>query len=341
MNKNEGRVETSAKMQWHRKVQIVIHVIAALFACVWMAPTTVTAQNYPSRPIRFIVPFPPGGGTDVLTRTLATALSENLQWRIVVDNRPGAAGSVGMDVAAKATPDGYTLVMGEASDLAIFPTLFAKLPYDPVRDFQPITLVGSTELVLVVAADKPYRSMGDLMAAAKSKSLTMASAGSGGISHLVGEMLKQRAGIELLHVPYKGAAPAMAEVLAGHVDLYFAVIPAALGLIKNGRLRPLAVTTAKRASALPDIPTIAEAGYSGFDASAWYGVLVPAGTPAAIVSRLNADITRVLQMPQTRARFEANGVTVQGGSPERFKTFIVSEIAKWGEAVKKSGARID
>ena len=340
MNKSEARVET-AKMKCCREVKIVLHAILALSACALMTPTTVAAQNYPSRPIRFIVPFPPGGGTDVLTRTLATALGENLQWKIVVDNRPGAAGSVGMDVAAKATPDGYTLVMGEASNLAIFPALFAKLPYDPVKDFQPITLVGSTELVLVVAADKPYKSLSDLMAAAKSKPLTMASAGSGGISHLVGEMLKQRAGIQLLHVPYKGAEPAMADVLAGHVDLYFAVVPAALGLIKNGRLRPLAVTTAQRASALPDVPTVAESGYSNFDASAWYGVLVPAGTPAAIVSRLNADITRVLQMPQTRARFEANGVAVQGGSAERFKTFIVSEIAKWGQAVKLSGAKID
>jgi tripartite-type tricarboxylate transporter receptor subunit TctC len=328
-------------MQWCGKLKIVIHTIVALWAFALVTSTTVSAQAYPSRPIRFIVPFPPGGGTDVLSRTLATALTENLQWRIVVDNRPGAAGSLGMDVAAKATPDGYTLVMGEASNLAIFPTLFAKLPYDAVKDFQPITLVGSTELVLVVAADKPYKALGDLIAAAKSRKLTMASAGSGGISHLVGEMLKPRAGIELLHVPYKGAAPAMADVLAGHVDLYFAVIPAALGLIKNGRLRALAVTSAQRASALPDIPTIAESGFPKFDATAWYGVLVPSGVPSAIVAQLNADITRVLQMPQTRARFEANGVTVQGGSAERFRTLIVSEIAKWGAAVKASGAKID
>jgi tripartite-type tricarboxylate transporter receptor subunit TctC len=341
MNRNEDGFEGSVTMRRFRNATIVIHAIFALCAAALAAPATVAAQNYPARPIRFIVPFPPGGGTDVLTRTLASALTDNLQWRIVVDNRAGAAGSVGVDLAAKSPPDGYTLVMGEASDLAIFPTLFAKLPYDPVKDFQPITLVGSTELVLVVAADKPYKSFADLIAAAKSRPLTMASAGSGGVSHLVGEMLKRRVGIDLLHVPYKGAAPAMADVLAGQVDLYFAVVPAALGLVRNGRLRALAVTTARRAAALPDVPTIAESGYSNFDASAWYGVLVPAGTPSAIVSQLNADITRVLQLPQTRAKFEANGVNVQPTSPEQFRKLIVSEIAKWGQAVKDSGAKID
>ncbi|MSQ55472.1 MAG: tripartite tricarboxylate transporter substrate binding protein [Betaproteobacteria bacterium] len=313
----------------------------ALCALLLAAPAAVLGQAYPSKPIRFIVPNPPGGGTDTLTRVIANKLNETLQWQIVVDNRPGAGGNVGLDAAAKSAPDGYTIAMGESSNLAINPALYAKLPYDPARDFAPIALIGSVPLVLVVAPNRPLDSIAAAAAAAKVKPLAFASAGNGTVGHLVGELWKRAAGVELLHVPYKGAAPAMTDLMGGQVDLFFASLPAAAPLIKAGKLRALAVTSAQRAPSLPDVPTLAESGYRDFSAGAWYGVLVPAGTPAAIVARLNAEINRALQAPDMRTRLANDGVDARGGTPEEFAAFLEGERVKWARAVRDSGAKID
>lgn len=299
------------------------------------------AQAYPNKPIRFIVPNPPGGGTDAIARAIANQMRETLQWQVVVDNRAGAGGGVGLDLAAKSPADGYTIVLGESSNLAINPALYNKLPYDSIKDFQPVILIGYVPLVLVVSTKAPYQSLADVITAAKLKPLSMASSGNGTVGHLVGEMLKKRAGVEMLHVPYKGAAPAITDLLGGQVDIYFASLPSAVSHIKNGSLRALAVTTVARASSLPEVPAIAESGYREFDASAWYGILAPAGTSESIVSRLNADIMRVMQLPQMRARFLTDGVEVLGGAPERFGSFIATERTKWAEVVKSSGAKID
>jgi tripartite-type tricarboxylate transporter receptor subunit TctC len=296
---------------------------------------------YPAKPIRFIVPNPPGGGTDALSRTLAGKMSEVLQWQIVVENRPGAGGNVGLDAAAKSAPDGYTLVMGESSNLAINPYLYSKMPFDPVTDLAPVALIGEVPLVLVVAADKSLDSLPAIVTLARSARLSFASAGNGTVGHLVGEMWQRRAGVTLLHVPYKGAAQAITDLIGGQVDLFFASLPSALPLIRSGKLRALAVTSAARATQLPDVPTVAESGYPEFDASPWYGVLVPAGTPSSIVQRLNAEITRLLQTPELRARYASDGVEVRGGSSEAFGAFMASERTKWFKAVKDSGAKLD
>jgi tripartite-type tricarboxylate transporter receptor subunit TctC len=317
-------------------------LLHALCGCLLLAiPATASTQNYPDRPIRFVVPNPPGGGTDVLTRVVATKLAETLQWRLIVDNRPGAGGNIGLDLAAKSAPDGYTIVMGETSNLAINPALYSKLPYDSRKDFAPIALIGSVPLVLVVNSNKPYRSLADVVAAAKTSQLSFASAGSGTVGHLVGELLKRTAGIDLLHVPYKGAALALTDVVGGQVELFFASLPSAAPQVKAGRLRALAVTTAQRAQAMPELPTVAESGYRGFEASPWYGVLAPAGTPAAIVARLNTEITRVLQTPDIKARLTTDGVEIRGGSPEQFAALIKNELSKWAKVVNDSGAKVD
>lgn len=312
-----------------------------LCASLAAAPCVGLAQTYPSKPIRFIVPNPPGGGTDTLSRTIANKLGDLLQWQMVVDNRPGAGGNVGLDAAAKSPPDGYTIVMGESSNLAINPALYSKLPYDPSRDFAPIALIGSVCLVLVVASNRPFDSLDVLIASAKARPLSFASAGNGTVGHLAGEIWRRASGIELLHVPYKGAAPAMTDLMGGQVDLFFASLPAAAPLVKSGKLRALAVTSAARAVSLPEVPTVAESGLRDFDSSAWYGVLAPRGTPPAIVARLNTEINRLLKEPDVRARLTNDGVTIGGGTPEQFAAFIESERIKWAQAVKNSGAKVD
>ena len=313
----------------------------AVLASLLLASLAASAQSYPSKPIRFIVPNPPGGGTDILSRTLATKLSETQQWQVVVDNRPGAGGAIGLDAAAKSPPDGYTIVMGETSNLAINPALNPKLPYDPQKDLAPVSLIGSVPLVLVVATEKPYKTLAEVIAGAKRGSLTFASSGNGTVGHLSGEILKRAAGIDLVHVPYKGAAPAMTDLIGGQVDLYFASLPSAVPHMRNGKLRAVAVTTSQRATSLPEIPTIAESGYRDFSTSAWYGVLAPSGTPPAILKRLNEAILQVVQLPDVRARLANDGVEIQAGPPERFAELISAELNKWAKAVKESGAKVD
>jgi tripartite-type tricarboxylate transporter receptor subunit TctC len=307
----------------------------------WRALAQVAAAAWPDRPIRFIVPSPPGGGTDTLTRLVANALTQARQWQFVVDNRAGAGGNIGMDVAAKSVPDGYTIVMGESANTAINPSLYSKMPFDAAKDVVPVALVGTVPLVLVVAPGRSLDSPAAIVAAAKSRSLTFASSGNGTVGHLVGEIWKRDASIELLHVPYKGGGPVMTDLIGGQVDLHFASIPAAAALVKAGKIKPLAVTTMQRSSVLPDVPTLAEVGFPGFDYRVLYGVLAPTGTPADVVTRLNAEINRVLQAPDVRASLAQNGVEPGSGTATEFGAFLDRERTKWARVVKASGARVD
>ncbi len=301
------------------------------------------AQAYPAKPIRMIVPFPPGGGTDIAARTIANKLSEDVKWTFVVENKPGAGGNLGVEQAVKSPADGYTLVIGQTSNLAINPALYAKLPYDPLRDLIPVALIVSAPVVFVVAASSRYTSLGDLLAAAKTDpgGVTFASPGNGTVSHLAGELLQRAAGVKLTHVPYKGASQALTDTLGGQVQSFMSSVPSALSQIKAGRLRAIAVSSATRARELPEVPTIAEAGYKGFEASTWYGLLAPAGTPAPIIARLNAEVNRVLKTPEVRERLAAEGGEALGGSPEQFASFLKAEHAKWGRVVKESGAKAE
>ncbi len=314
----------------------------ALMLVALIAPSAVLAQAWPAKPIRLIVPFPPGGGTDVVSRTLAERLGPALKTTVVVDNRPGAGGNVGLDVAAKAPPDGYTIAMGQTSNLAINPTLYSSLPFNPAKDFAPIALIAGQPMVLVVAKDAPWKTLADIVAAAKEKSgLTMASAGNGTVGHLAGEMFARRAGIKIIHVPYKGAAPALTDLMGGQVAIFFASAGAVVGQLEGGRVRAIAVTSAHRMKKLPNVPTVAESGFPGFEASDWKGLVAPAGTPAAIVARLNAEVVNALHSPEVAARLAAEGSEPIGGSAEMFAEYIRDEGNKWSTIVRESGAKVD
>jgi len=303
----------------------------------------VMAQAYPAKPIRLIVPFPPGGGTDIAARTIANKLTDSVKWTFVVENKPGAGGNLGVEQAVRSPADGYTLVVGQTSNLAINPTLYAKLAYDPLRDLSPVALIVSAPVVFVVAANSRYASLGDLLAAAKTDpgGVTFASPGNGTVSHLAGELLQRATGVKLTHVPYKGAAQALTDTLGGQVQSLMSSVPSALSQIRAGRLRAIAVTSAKRTPELPDAPTIAESGYRGFEANTWYGLLAPAGTPAPIIARLNDEVNRVLRTPEVRERLASEGGEALGGSPEQFASFLKAEHAKWGRIVRESGARAE
>ncbi|GEP56899.1 Bug family tripartite tricarboxylate transporter substrate binding protein [Reyranella soli] len=321
-----------------------MHRIASLLlAALALAelPVAAQAQAWPDKPIRFIVPSPPGGGTDSLTRLLANKLGETLKWQMVVDNRPGAGGNLGLDIAAKATPDGYTIVMGESSNLAINPYLYRKLPFDPAKDVAPVVLLGTVPLVLVVSANAPFDSLKALVDASKKKQLTFASSGNGTVGHLVGEMWKRAVGSDMMHVSYKGAGPVVIDLVGGQVDLHFASLPAALPLIGSGKLRALATTSAERLPSLPNVPTLVEAGFPGFDYYVFYGVLVPAGTPDAIVGKLNTEIDRAIEAPDMRKNLAERGVDVRAGTVQQFDAFLAKERAKWSVAVKESSATVD
>ena len=316
-------------------------VLGLCLALPW-AGAALAQGAYPAKPIRFIVPWPPGGGTDILSRLVTNKLSEKLGWQIVVDNKPGAGGNIGLDAAAKATADGYTLVMGQTSNLAINPALYGKLPYDPIRDFVPITLVSSVPIVVTVGAKSPYASLKDLVAAAKAQpdQLVFASPGNGTVAHLSGELLQRVAGAKFIHVPYKGAAQAMPDLIGGRVHFYMSSLETAMPQIKGGNIRALAVTAAKRSPSLPDVPTTAELGYKGAEASTWFGVLAPAGTPAAVVTRVNQEIVRVLQLPDVKDKMVDGGGDVATG-PAAFAALLKSDLPRWARIVKESGAKAD
>ncbi len=297
--------------------------------------SVAAAQNYPNKPIRLIVPFPAGGGTDFLARVVANKLSETLKWVIVVDNRPGAGGNIGVDAVAKAPADGYSIVMGQTSNLAINPTLYSKLPYDPLKDLMPVVLVADAPLGMVVSSQSPYKSLADIVAAAKAKpgDLTYASPGNGTVAHLAFELFQDAAGIKLTHIPYKGAAQAMPDVMGGAVALYMSSMPTVLPHVKNGKLRPIAVLTGT--------PRVAESGYKDFQAITWFGFLVPAGTPQEIVTRLNTEVNKVLKMPDVAKKIATEGGGTLGGTPEQFALLLKDDLVKWGKVVKNAGVKLD
>jgi tripartite-type tricarboxylate transporter receptor subunit TctC len=315
-------------------------IIAALAFS--LCATAVAAQDYPTKPIKLVVPFPPAGGTDIMSRVVAQKLTDANKWTIVVDNRPGAGGNIGVDAAAKSAPDGYTLVMGQTSNLAINPSLYKDLPYDPLKDLAPVVLVGEGPIALAVRNESPLKSVADLVAAAKAKpdAITMASPGSGTVAHLSGVRLMQAAGVHFEHIPYKGASAAIPDLLGGNVDFYVSSVPSVQGQVAAGRLRVLAVTSKRRSPILPNVPTVGET-YPGFQAVTWFGILAPAGTPAPIVAKLNAEINKALQDPAVRKSIEKEGGEVIGGTPQQFADLMKAEHAAWSTVVKASGAKVD
>jgi tripartite-type tricarboxylate transporter receptor subunit TctC len=302
--------------------------------------STAFAQAWPAKPIRMVVPFPAGGGTDILSRELTNKLAG---YNFVIDNKPGAGGNLGVDAAAKSPADGYTLVMGQTSNLAINPTLYARLPYDPLKDLTPVSLVASSPLVIVASASSPFRTLEDVVKEAKAHpgSINFASSGNGTVAHLATESFQKRAGIRLVHVPYKGASQGATDVISGAVQLYVSSVPTLIGHIRSGKMRAIAVTSAKRVGDLPEVPTIAESGYKGFEAVTWFGILGPANLPKDIVAKLNADIGKALKDPELKKQFDAQGADILGGTPEQFARLIRDDITRWGTVVKESGAKID
>jgi tripartite-type tricarboxylate transporter receptor subunit TctC len=298
------------------------------------------APDYPIRPIRLISPFAPGGGNDIVSRTIGVPLSRDLGQSVVVDNRPGANTIIGMELVAKAAPDGYTMIM-TSSTQAINATLYPKLPYDSIKDFSPVSLVGASPLVVAVPAASPITGIPGLIAAAKAKpgELSYPSAGTGNATHLGGELFGAMAGVRLLHVPYKGAAPGINDLIAGRLELVFGTSPSVMPHVRSGRLRALATTGAKRSLVVPDAPTVAEAGVPGYEATTWYGVLVPGATPRAIVTRLNQAIVATLAGPEVRERLVAQGVDPVGNAPEEFAAYLRSEIVKWANVIKAAGVK--
>jgi len=301
------------------------------------------AQEYPNKPIRLVVPFPPGGGTDVLAREAAVKVAANTGWNIVTENRPGSGGNIGVDAVAKSAPDGYSLVLGQTSNLAINPTLYSRLPYDPEKDLSAIGLIADAPLVLVVPANSPLKSFDDMIAAAKAKPglLNYASSGNGTVAHLAAVQLQNAAGIQLTHIPYKGAAQASNDLIGGQIDMYLSSVPTLIGHVRNGKMRALAVTSAQRVPDMPDVPTIAERGYPGFEAVTWFGLAAPVGTPKEIVQRLNDEFNKALKAQDLSVKYQEQGARVLTSTPEEFARLIHDDRVRWGRIVKDSGARVE
>ena len=316
------------------------HLFAALIMC---AVSSAHAQNYPSKSIRFVVPFAPAGGSDLVARTVAMKITEALGQTVIVDNRAGAAGSIGADIAAKSPPDGYTLLLGSNGPLAINPSLYAKLPYDAARDFAPVSLVTVMPFLLVTHPSLPVKSVKDLIALAKAKpgQLNYGSPGNGSTTHLANELLKSMTGMQITHIPYKGVAPAATDLVSGQVQMMSGDLSTLLPHVHSGRMRGIAVTGARRSPLLPDMPTIAESGVPGYEASGWFGVLVPAGTPQSIVERLNSAMIRGLAAADARDRLKAFGGEVATGTPEQFAAHIRTEAAKWSKLIRALGLRAE
>jgi len=306
-------------------------------------PVLAKAWPAPGKPIRMLVGFPPGGSTDLLARNLGNKLAEQMGTQVIIDNRAGAAGNVAAELAARANPDGYTLLMATVSSHAINPALYRKIPYDPIKDYAPVSLVASYPLILAVHPAVGVKTVKELIALARQRpgQLNFASSGNGSPGHLAGEMFKMMAGIEITHVPYKGGAPSAAAVLGNEAQLTFATLPAMIGHIKGGKLLGPAVTTSKRSAAVPDVPTIAESGVPGFAVSSWAGIVAPAGTPREVIRRLNDEIVKALNAPDLRDRLASEGAEPVGGTPEAFLAFIKSELAQWGNVVRKAKAQVD
>jgi tripartite-type tricarboxylate transporter receptor subunit TctC len=320
-----------------------LRTIVLLGALASIAVHDAAAQDYPVKSVRLVIPFAPGGSNDILGRLIAARLGETLGQQVVADNRPGAGGSIGAELAAKAAPDGYTLVIGHIGTLAVNPTLYRKLGYNPVTDFQPISLIAKVPNIMVVHPSLPVKSVKDLIALAKGKpgALVYGSGGSGGAGHLATEYFKLMAKIELVHVPYKGTGPALIDLLAGQTQLVFAGVPGIVTHVRSGRLRPLGVSTVSRLAVFPDVPTIAEAGVPGYEATQWYGILAPAGTPRTVVDKLNREIVTGLKSKQLHERLVADGSEPFSSTPEEFASFIKMEIARWAPVIKTAGIRAE
>ena len=321
----------------NRIVKGLVALMLAAFA------STANAQAWPAKPIKWIVPFAPGGTTDILARTIGEKLARALGQPVIIENKPGAGGGVGAEFTAKAPPDGYTIMGGTISTHAINASLYKSLPYDPVKDFVPITLIVRLPNMLVVNPDVPAKNVAELIALLKANpaKYTFASSGNGTSQHLSGELFKAMAGVEMQHIPYKGSPPALQDVVSGQVTMTFDNITTAWPLAKAGKLRALAVTTAKRASIAPDVPTLAESGLPGYEVGSWQGVFAPAGTPPEIVKRLNAEIVKIINLPDVKEKLLGLGAEPVGNTPEEFAVLVKAEIVKWADVVKKSGASID
>jgi len=314
---------------------------AALALAASLSPAL--AQNYPTKTIRMIVPFPPGGTTDILARVAGQKITEAFGQQVIIDNRPGAGGNIGTELVAKAAPDGYTLLTDPGSTLTINPSLFAKLSYDVLKDFAPVTIIAAVPNLLVVHPSLPVKSVKELITLAKARpgQLNYASTGAGQSTHLSMELFKTMAGINVVHIPYKGSSPALVDLLGGQVSLMFDNMPSSLPHVKAGKLRALAVSTLKRSPAMPQLPTVAESGLPGFEVSVWFGVLAPAGTPREIVNKLNGAIVRSLQSPDVHERLAGQGAEPIGNTPEQFTAQMQRDLVKWAKVVRDSGAKLD
>ena len=322
---------------------IIRALLAAAMAWLALNASAQGAATYPTKPIKIVVPFPPGGATDILARAIGAELQKAFGQTVLIENKAGAGGNPGADMVAKSPPDGYTLVMATVGTHGINMSLYSKMPYDAVKDFEPITLVAGVPNLLVVHPSVAAKNVAELTALAKAQpgKLNVASSGNGTSIHMAAELYKVMAGVDILHVPYKGSSFAVTDLLGGQVQLMFDNMPSALPHVKAGKLRALAVTSPKRSSALPDIPTMDEEGLKGFDATSWFGLLAPAGTPKDIIAKLNAAAVKALATPEMRERLASQGAEAVGNTPEQFGAFIKAEIEKWAKIVKASGARVD
>ncbi len=313
-------------------------VLLALFAA-----ATAFAQTYPVKQVRLIVPFPAGGGSDVIGRIVAQKLGDRFGQQVVVDNRAGAGGSIGTEAAAKAAPDGYTVVLASTSEIAINPALYSKLSYDTVKDLASVAMIASTPMVVIIHPSLPVKTMRDLTVLAKAKpgDINVASAGSGTITHLSGELFRSMVNVTWTHVPYKGAPPALTDLASGQVQVMFSSLPAAIAFIKSGRVKPIAVSGRARADALPEIPTVIEGGIAGYEVEYWYGIFAPAATPRDVLARLGDEIAATLKLPDTIANLANQGAAPGRLTQQQFTDFVKAEVAKWGGVVKSSGARAD
>lgn len=320
-------------MKWFVRLMVPAALVSAL-SCL------AEAQPYPSKPIRLIVPTAPGGGTDFSARLIGAKLAEAWGQTVVIDNRTGASGNIGVELAARAVPDGHTLVMPITS-FPVNPSLFAKLPFNTEKDFAPIALVASAPLLLVVNPSVPAKSVSELISLAKSRpgQLNYANSGSGTTAHLAGELFKRMAGVDIVSIAYKGGGPAVVDLIAGNVQIYFSTIPAALQQVKAGRLRALAVTSTTRVAEISEYPTVAEAGLPGFQVIGWFGLFAPAGTPQPVIQRLNAEIVKTLKAPETRERLSGHGLIPGGGTPQDLGRFLSEEIVRWRKLIQEAGIR--
>ena len=318
-------------------------ISAALLTFALVGLAQAQAGNYPSKPIRMIVPFPPAGGTDIMARLVTNKLTEQHKWNFVIENKPGAGGTIGITEAVKAAPSGYEMVMGQKDNLVIGPWLYKNLPWDPTRDLVPVAHVAYTPVLIATSVDSKFKSLKDVVDAARKApgAINYGSPGYGTSIHLAAELFAKAAGIEIMHVAYKGSSPALLDAISGNVELLVSSVPSAIGQIKGGKLRPLAVTSAKRISLLPDVPAVAEFGYKDFDVTTWYGLLAPVGTPANVVTLFNTEVNKLLANPEMQAAIKAQGAEPQAMSSEQFGKLIKTEYVQWKDIVAASGAKIE